>query len=109
MRNKTIRGEILLVITAIIWGTSFVAQRVGMEYIGPYTFTATRFIIGTLSLLPVILFMGKINNNKEKREKVGTKKDLLIAGLACGIALFFGISFQQVVISYFLFYLNHLF
>jgi len=100
MRNKTIRGEILLVITAIIWGTSFVAQRVGMEYIGPYTFTATRFIIGTLSLLPVILFMGKINNNKEKREKVGTKKDLLIAGLACGIALFFGISFQQVGIQY---------
>jgi len=99
MKNKTIRGEILLVITAIIWGTSFVAQRVGMEYIGPYTFTATRFIIGTLSLLPVILLMGKLNSNKEK-EEVGTKKDLLIGGLACGVALFFGISFQQVGIQY---------
>jgi len=77
-----------------------------MEYIGPYTFTATRFIIGTLSLLPVILFMGKINKNQENqenqenKEKVGTKKDLLIAGLACGFALFFGISFQQVGIQY---------
>jgi len=99
MKNKTIRGEILLVITAIIWGTSFVAQRVGMEYIGPYTFTATRFIIGTLSLLPIILLMGKLNSNKEK-EEVGTKKDLLIGGLACGVALFFGISFQQVGIQY---------
>jgi drug/metabolite transporter (DMT)-like permease len=99
-QRNYIRGEILLVITAIIWGTSFVAQRLGMEYIGPFTFTATRFLIGTLSLIPVILLMNKISSKKEKRSTNRTKKDLLVGGLLCGIALFFGISFQQVGLVY---------
>ncbi len=100
MKNKIIRGEIFLVITAIIWGTSFVAQRVGMEYIGPFTFTATRFLIGTLSLVPIILLTDKLNRNKESQVQAGTKKDLLVGGLACGIALFLGISFQQFGLQY---------
>lgn len=100
MKNKVIRGEIFLIITAIIWGTSFVAQRVGMEYIGPFTFTATRFLIGTLSLVPIILLMSKLNGNVDKEDKAGNNKDLLIGGFACGIALFFGISFQQVGLQY---------
>jgi len=101
MNNNRLRGEIFLAITALIWGTSFVAQRVGMEYIGPFTFTATRFLIGTLSLIPIILIMGRLNHKKQKAMKQnGTKKDLLIGGLACGIALFFGISFQQSGLVY---------
>lgn len=101
MKKKVLRGEIFLIITAIIWGTSFVAQRVGMEHIGPFTFTATRFLIGTLSLIPVILLMDKLNKNKgNKEETSGSKKDLLYGGLACGLALFFGISFQQAGLQY---------
>ncbi|WP_071394577.1 DMT family transporter [Bacillus tuaregi] len=100
MKNNTRRGELLLTITALIWGTSFVAQRVGMEYIGPFTFTATRFIIGTLSLIPVIFIMGRIHNKPKSKASNGTNKDLLIGGLACGIALFFGISFQQAGLVY---------
>jgi drug/metabolite transporter (DMT)-like permease len=95
------RGESFLIITAIIWGTSFVAQRVGMEYIGPFTFTATRFFIGTLSLIPIIFIMSRLHNKKQKvKEQTGTSKDLLIGGLSCGVALFFGISFQQAGLVY---------
>lgn len=94
------KNEILLVITSFIWGTSFVAQRMGMDYIGPFTFTATRFLIGTLSLIPVILFMSRLNSKQEHQPQAGTKKDLLMGGLACGCALFFGISFQQVGLVY---------
>lgn len=102
MKNKGIRSEIFLIITAIIWGTSFVAQRVGMEYIGPFTFTATRFLIGTISLVPVILLMDHLRKKGTSRdeEESGTKKDLLTGGLACGLALFFGISFQQAGLQY---------
>lgn len=95
------RSELLLVITSFIWGTSFVAQRVGMDYIGPFTFTATRFLIGTLSLIPVILLMSRLNNKQEnKAPQAGTNQDLLMGGLACGFALFCGISFQQVGLVY---------
>lgn len=101
MNNKTIRGEIFLIITAIIWGTSFVAQRVGMELIGPFTFTATRFLVGTLSLIPIILITDKFSKKEEENKtETGTKKDLLIGGLACGLALFSGISFQQAGLQY---------
>lgn len=100
MENNKVRGELLLSITALIWGTSFVAQRVGMDYIGPFTFTATRFIIGTLSLIPVILIMNRLNNKHQNNRPKETKKDLLVGGLACGAALFCGISFQQAGLVY---------
>lgn len=100
MKNTKIPGEIFLLITALIWGTSLVAQRVGMEYIGPFTFTAIRFCIGTLSLLVLIFIMGGITRKTKKNTLSGTKKDLLTGGIACGLALFGGISFQQVGLQY---------
>ena len=107
MNNKIIRGEILLIITAIIWGTSFVVQRVGMELIGPFTFTATRFLVGTLSLIPIILITDKVNKKEEENKtenkteaETGIRKELLIGGIACGLALFSGISFQQAGLQY---------
>ena len=50
-----LRQSLILLLTAIIWGVAFVAQSVGMEYVGPYTFIAVRFALGALTLLPVIL------------------------------------------------------
>lgn len=93
---KKVKGEILLFITAIIWGTAFVAQIVGMEHIGPFTFTASRTLIGALSLIPVIILMDK----RKKKDLNGAlpKKnnlDLIKGGVACGLAMFGGISFQQ--------------
>ena len=51
-----IKNTLLLFMTAMIWGFAFIAQRVGVEHIGNYTFNAIRFALGAVSLLPVILF-----------------------------------------------------
>jgi drug/metabolite transporter (DMT)-like permease len=58
MKGVTIKSDALLLTTAIIWGFAFVAQRVGMDYVGPFTFNGIRFAIGSLSLLPLALFSG---------------------------------------------------
>ena len=53
------KNNILLVLTALIWGCAFVAQSVGMDYVGPFTFNMARFLIGAIVLLPVIWFMDR--------------------------------------------------
>ena len=57
--RKQIRGSIMLLIAAIIWGSAFVAQSEGMEYVEPFTFASVIFFIGSFVLLPVISFMKK--------------------------------------------------
>ncbi len=99
MPKLALRGELLLFITALIWGTSFVAQRVGMEHIGPFTFTATRFLVGALSLLAFIL-VTRAFAPALKPSAPAASADLLKGGLACGLALFLAISFQQFGIQY---------
>ncbi|HEY9089870.1 MAG TPA: DMT family transporter [Anaerolineaceae bacterium] len=100
MPRHHFRGEILLFITALIWGTSFVAQRVGMERIGPFTFTASRFLIGALSLLVFILITGATGAAARPSSPASHRADLLKGGLACGLALFMAISFQQFGLQY---------
>ena len=73
MKKLQIRNSILLFTTAFIWGTAFVAQSVGMEYIEPFTFSAVRSMIGSLFLLPCVWIFGK-------REKSGGR-DLLMGGI----------------------------
>ena len=57
-KKKLAQSESLLVMTAIIWGLAFVAQRMGMDYIGPFAFNGIRFALGAVSLLPFLLFRG---------------------------------------------------
>ncbi len=85
------QANLLLLITAMIWGFAFVAQRQGMEHISPFTFNGIRFAIGSLSLLPVILFQ------RRRRKATPSPKMLpMLSGALClGIALFLGSSFQQ--------------
>lgn len=85
----------MLVCAAMIWGSAFVAQSVGMEYVGPFTFQAVRCLLGGLALLPVIALL-----NRRAEPEPGTRKDLLIAGLACGVCLFVASSLQQVGLIY---------
>ena len=59
MEGKAIRADILMLIAAAIWGFAFVAQRVGMETMGPHFFNAIRFFIGALALAPVVWFFTK--------------------------------------------------
>ena len=64
MRKTT--GSLLLLLTALIWGAAFVAQRTGMDHVGPFTFNAARSVIGGLVLLPVIFAMDRKKSAEEK-------------------------------------------
>lgn len=99
MYKKSLKGEILLCLTAIIWGTSFVAQRKGMDYIGPFTFSATRLLIGAGALFITVLLMKKFTNLNEHFE-YDDKKTVFKGGISCGLVLFFAVSLQQVGIVY---------
>ena len=89
MNTKKIKSTILLFLTAIIWGFAFVAQRVGAEFVGAFTFNGIRFLLGTISLIPVILIFEKEKFNKEKFKKT------LFSGLLAGIVLFIASTLQQ--------------
>lgn len=93
-----LKNALLLAFTAFIWGTAFVAQSVGMEYIGPFTFNGVRSIIGAFTLLPCILFQKK--SCRKIIEEGSSRKDLVVGGLLCGALLFVASSFQQIGIKY---------
>ena len=89
---KAFKAEVLLLLAAIIWGTAFVAQRVGMEHVGPFTYNGVRFLIGALSLAP-LLWVGRrsgplIHPGGEWLTWAGS--------LLVGLILFAGASLQQV-------------
>lgn len=101
--SKKMRSNIMLLITAAIWGSAFVAQKSGMDYIGPFTYGGIRMFIGGLVLIPVILLMskGKVNaENISKDEKTKQNRLLIIGGVCCGIVLFAASSLQQFGVSY---------
>nr|MCU0333096.1 DMT family transporter [Ignavibacteriaceae bacterium] len=80
--------------TAVIWGFAFVAQRAGMEFIGPFTFNTARFALGSLSLIPLLLINQKRKFEKEKFLTLNDR-NFLYGGLAAGTVLFLGATFQQ--------------
>lgn len=93
MTEKTIKSNIMLLAAAAIWGFAFVAQRVGMQYLGPFTFNFVRFMLGGFSLIPLII----INNRKQSLKIEGNnKKNMLVVGLLLGTVLFLASSFQQI-------------
>lgn len=98
MKNKELRSSILLLLTAAIWGFAFVAQRIGMDYLGPFTFNAIRFALGSISLIPVIYFLGNGKKNREQ-DKISRKR-LIIYGMIAGSVLFTGATLQQIGLKY---------
>ena len=100
MKNK-LQANLALFLTAAIWGLSFVAQREGMEHIGPFTFNMVRSFLGALSLLPVILWVKFSKPDKRtKRMKRYQHINLARAGIGCGLALFTAMSIQQYCMQY---------
>lgn len=93
MKKTQVGNSLLLLLTATIWGSAFVAQSVGMEHVGPFTFTFARSIIGGVVLLPCILLLGKWKRG------FATKTEW-IGGICCGIALCVASNFQQVGIQF---------
>ncbi len=97
MQTKTLKSDSLLLVAAFLWGTTFVAQRMGMEHIGPMTYNGLRFALGALTLAPVLLLLnpaGAVSLPKP------SSRFLLYGGGLAGLALFGGASMQQMGLLY---------
>ncbi len=93
LKNKT-GSDLLLLFTAIIWGFAFVAQRAGMEFTGPFTFNACRFLLGALILIPLV-----IKQKPADFTKLYIRQSIK-GGIFAGVLLFGGASLQQIGIVY---------
>ncbi|MBB2494664.1 DMT family transporter [Aquipseudomonas ullengensis] len=93
MRRHALRADLLMLFTAMIWGASFVAQRMGMDAIGPFLYTGLRFTLASLVVLPLVLFLGR---RKDGKGPEPMNRGLLFGGVAMGLALALGINLQQV-------------
>ena len=96
--NRRVIANMLLMITAAIWGFGFVAQRVGSQYVGAFTFNAIRFALGSLSLLPLIYLLDK-KKAPEERQKLSLKGGV-IPSVLIGTVLFVASTLQQVGLGY---------
>jgi drug/metabolite transporter (DMT)-like permease len=94
VERKKLRANLLLLLTAMIWGASFVALSVSVNHVGPFTLLFAKSILAGTVLLPVIWVTGR------HRQKKTEKKPLLLGGAACGAVLFLASAFQQMGIQY---------
>jgi drug/metabolite transporter (DMT)-like permease len=92
MPKSIFYNSLILLVVSAIWGFSFVAQRAGMEFVGPYTFNGVRFALGTLSLLPLYFSQNKSTSSNQKYKKAKSIKQ----GILLGLVLFVGASLQQI-------------
>ena len=115
MKEEQVKRSLILLLTAFIWGTSFVAQSVGMEHVEPFTFICIRSIIGGV-FLSCFIFLSdqikKVYQNKHtsvenfqqkessQKERNIARRNLLMGGVLCGVILFFATNLQQFGISY---------
>ena len=93
--KQQIKSSLILLLTATIWGVAFVAQSVGMEYIGPFTLNAIRCVLGGLVLIPVILVLKKKKETGAENQEKEDKKTLWTGGIACGVILCIASNLQQ--------------
>jgi drug/metabolite transporter (DMT)-like permease len=92
-----IRGDGLLLLTAMIWGSAFVAQKAGMDHIGPFVFNGVRFGLGALVLTPLALRTRGPQRFLPNRPR---PPSLILSSILAGILLFAGSSLQQVGIIF---------
>lgn len=92
MRSQALRADLLMLITAMIWGSVFVAQQLGMENIGPFLYSGLRFALASLVLIPVILLLQR----RSRQPSPAASRGLLLGGVIMGLALAIGINLQQV-------------
>ena len=120
-QKMPLKNSLCLLLAATIWGIAFVAQSVGMEYVGPFTFNGVRSLIGAAVLVPVIFILNQskntgsnsssnVDSTESGHSSTATQntttvspynnRDLWLGGIACGIALFAASNFQQFGIQY---------
>jgi drug/metabolite transporter (DMT)-like permease len=95
VNKRAVRADTLLLLTACIWGFAFVAQRTGMNYVGPFTFNGIRFLLGSLSLLPLI-----VARRGSRRTTPTPVKTVIFFSCAAGACLFVAVSLQQLGLIY---------
>ena len=104
MNNKKMLGNALLLLTAIIWGTAFVGQRVGMDSIEPLTFSSARMVLAAVSVGIVAFIFDMKDRNKPcprtPEEQKAYAKNTWIGGICCGVCLTAASAFQQMGIVY---------
>lgn len=106
MKKMTGKNTLMLFLTAFIWGSAFVAQSVGMDYVGPFTFCCVRSFIGGIFLIPCIWFLDQWrakNDGTEGEKKVVSKEEKkmeLLGGICCGLALCVATNLQQIGMQY---------
>ena len=101
MKARQIKSNLMLMLTALIWGAAFVAQSVSMDYVGPFTFNAARFFIFGLVLIPCMVFLkrwnkGEVQDHNDEKKR---RKDGVMGGICCGAALFVASGFQQIGVA----------
>lgn len=95
---KKYKGNLYLLLTAMIWGSALVAQSVSMDLIGPFTFQCMRSILGALVLLPVIAVFSRREDGAASA--TGGRRDQWVGGLLCGCVFFVAGSLQQIGLCY---------
>ena len=111
--NGKLKNDLLLLLTAFIWGSAFIAQSSGADLVGPFTFNAFRYALGAIALTPVIALMDKkrkangtsaVDTSKAADEtgffKTGERRTLIVGGILTGIVLFASSGIQQYAIAY---------
>ena len=111
--NVKLKNDFLLLLTAFIWGSAFIAQSAGADVVGPFTFNAFRYALGALALTPVIMWMDKkrkangesaVDTSNAADEtgffKTGDRRTLIVGGILTGIVLFASSGIQQYAIAY---------
>ena len=97
MKSATAKSDLLLLLTAAIWGFAFVAQRMGMDYVGPFTYNGVRFALGSLTLAPLLLMARRSSG---PMVVPFTSRVFIFGGGALGIVLFIAASLQQAALLY---------
>ncbi len=104
MNKSALRSDLLLLLTAMIWGVAFVAQRSGMAFVGPFTYNGVRFALGAVSLLPLIFIMHRRKSAVESARSPGRVRSdrlfFVLGTLGAGSVLFLGASLQQMGMVY---------
>ena len=97
MRVNHIRQNVLPLLAAFIWGTSFVAQSVGADHVGPFTFNTARSAVAFVFLLVLSLGLWAVRrrNLPDQPERYGSLRDIVIGGICCGVALTVAANLQQ--------------
>ena len=93
--QKALRGSLLLLIGAVIWGAAFAAQRAGMDHMPPFAFSGIRMLLGGIVMIPVARLLDRHPEQNAEAAAV-RKRDQRKAGLICGLFLFVATSLQQV-------------